>query len=120
MFGVPAARRLGSTRCLWIESCIVSPAVEADGVGGNGRTSCARTVGANAGQELDHFLRQFLIRGLGGCREEGGDRVVNVDAVECDGAVRGKRFARNIDLLFRWSHAARLPAGTICFAALGS
>ena len=30
-----------------MESCIVNPGVEADGVGWNGRTSCAHAVGAN-------------------------------------------------------------------------
>ena len=45
MFGAPSASRRGSTRFLWTESFIVSPAVEADGVGGNGRISWAFATG---------------------------------------------------------------------------
>src|ERR1035438_2379967 len=48
MFGPSAGRRLGSTRFLYVESCIVSPGVEAEGVGGKGRTSCAPAGNATA------------------------------------------------------------------------
>ncbi len=41
MFGAPSLRRFGSTRFLYVDVSIVSPALEADGVGGNGRISCA-------------------------------------------------------------------------------
>jgi hypothetical protein len=34
-------RRFGSTRFLYVDVSIVSPALEAEGVGGNGRISCA-------------------------------------------------------------------------------
>ena len=47
MFGAPAARRLGSTRFLYVELSIVTPAWDPEGAGGKGRTSaptpwCAR------------------------------------------------------------------------------
>ena len=45
MFGASLGRRRGSTRCLYTESCIVRPAMLADGVGGNGSTSCAGSRG---------------------------------------------------------------------------
>src|SRR3979490_189425 len=40
MFGEPAGSRRGSTRRLYTDSCIVRPAMLADGVGGKGRESC--------------------------------------------------------------------------------
>ena len=45
MFGAPSARRFGSMRFLYVESWIVSPAVEPDGTGGNGRISWAFATG---------------------------------------------------------------------------
>ena len=39
MFGAPSANRFGSTLFLYVESFIVSPAVDADVVGGNGKIS---------------------------------------------------------------------------------
>ena len=48
MFGAPSLRRFGSTRFLYVDVSIVSPALEADGTGGNGRISCADAADANS------------------------------------------------------------------------
>jgi hypothetical protein len=40
MFGAFAGSRRGATRCLYTDSCIVRPAMLAEGVGGNGSDSC--------------------------------------------------------------------------------
>jgi hypothetical protein len=47
IFGAPSARCFVSTRFLYTESSIVNPAVEADGAGGKGSTSCAPAMCAN-------------------------------------------------------------------------
>jgi hypothetical protein len=41
IFGAFAGKRFGSVRHWWTDSCNVHPTTLAEGVGGNGRTSCA-------------------------------------------------------------------------------
>src|SRR5208337_4879133 len=61
-----------------MESFIVSPAVEADGVGGNGRTSCAPAMGAHSAPStrlatVKMVLRfMFIIRDSSCCCSRSG------------------------------------------------
>jgi len=53
MFGASSGRRRGGTRWAYTDSCMVRPATLAEGVGGNGSTSCGFT---------GHPLNQNLAR----------------------------------------------------------
>src|SRR5690606_1952097 len=63
MLGASFGSLCGSTRFLWNESCIESPAVDAEGVGGNGRISCA-SAGEDAVTATAKHTAEVIVSGL--------------------------------------------------------